>query len=52
MKKHVAVTREDLERTQGDQLIVVVIVQLLSCVQLFVTPWTAACQAPLIFTTS
>ena len=22
-------------------------VQLLSCVQLFATPWTAACQAPL-----
>ena len=26
------------------------IVQLLSCVQLFVTPWTAACQASLSFT--
>ena len=25
----------------------VVIVQLLSCVQLFATPWTAACQASL-----
>ena len=25
----------------------VVVVQLLSCVWLFVTPWTAACQAPL-----
>ena len=25
------------------------IVQLLSCVQLFVTPWTAACQASLSF---
>ena len=25
-------------------------VQLLSCVQLFVTPWTAACQASLSFT--
>ena len=25
---------------------IVVIVQLLSCVWLFVTPWTAACQAP------
>ena len=24
-----------------------IIVQLLSCVQLFVTPWTAACQASL-----
>ena len=26
---------------------VVAAVQLLSCVRLFVTPWTAACQAPL-----
>ena len=29
---------------------VVVVVQLLSCVRLFVTPWTAACQASLSFT--
>ena len=29
-----------------------VVVQLLSCVRLFVTPWTAACQAPLSFTVS
>ena len=28
------------------------VVQLLSCVQLFVTPWTAARQAPLSFTVS
>ena len=28
------------------------IVQLLSCVQLFKTPWTAACQAFLSFTIS
>ena len=27
-------------------------VQLLSCVQLFVTPWTAACQASLSITSS
>ena len=27
----------------------VVVVQSLSCVQLFMTPWTAACQAPLSF---
>ena len=26
----------------------VIVFQLLSCVQLFVTPWTAACQAPLV----
>ena len=31
---------------------VVVIVQLLSCVGLFVTPWTAACQVSLPFTIS
>ena len=30
----------------------VVIVQSLSCVQLFATPWTAACQASLSFTSS
>ena len=30
----------------------VVIVRLLSHVQLFVTPWTAACQAPLSSTVS
>ena len=30
----------------------VVVVQLLSCVQLFATPWTAACQVPLSFTVS
>ena len=35
-------------------LYIFVVVQLLSCVQLFVTPWvvTAACQAPLSFTIS
>ena len=32
--------------------VIVVFVQLLSCVQLFVTPWTAACQASLSFTIS
>jgi len=31
---------------------VVVVVQLLSCVQLFATPWTEALQAPLSFTIS
>ena len=29
---------------------IIVIIQLLSCVQLFATPWTAACQASLSFT--
>ena len=29
-----------------------IVVQLLSCVQLFVTPWTAAHKASLSFTTS
>ena len=33
-------------------LIWFVAVQLLSCVQLFATPWTAACQAFLFFTIS
>ena len=32
--------------------VIVVFVQLLSCVQLFVTLWTAACQASLSFTIS
>ena len=32
--------------------VVVVVVQSLSHVQLFVTPWTAACRAPLSFTIS
>ena len=32
--------------------IFVVVVQSLSCVQLFVTPWTAACQASLPITSS
>ena len=31
---------------------VVVVIQLLSCVQLFVMPWTASCQASLSFTIS
>ena len=31
---------------------IVAVVQLLSCVQLFETPWTAACQASLSFTIS
>ena len=30
----------------------IVVVQLLSCVELLVTPWTAACQASLSFTVS
>ena len=30
---------------QSPELFVVVVVQSLSCVQLFITPWTAACQA-------
>ena len=31
---------------------VVIVVRSLSCVQLFVTPWAAVCQAPLSFTIS
>ena len=36
----------------GYTVLVVVVIQLLSRVQLFETPWTAACQASLSFTTS
>ena len=32
------------------RIFIVVVVQSLSCVQLFVTPWTAACKASLSFT--
>ena len=35
-----------------DKLIVLIVVQLLSCVQLFVTPWTAAPQTSLSFINS
>ena len=41
--------------TKGDNCslwMVVAVVQLLSCVWLFATPWTAACQASLSFTVS
>ena len=31
---------------------VIVVVQSLNCVQLFATPWTVACQAPLTSTVS
>ena len=39
-------------KDQIEVCIAVVVVQLFSCVQLFVTPWTAACQASLSFTIS
>ena len=39
-------------RQRGDHLWCVVVVQSLSCVRLFVTPWTAAHQASLSFTNS
>ena len=35
-----------------DHQCIVVVVESLSCVQLFATPWTAACQASLPFTIS
>ena len=35
-----------------DRLLFLVVVQLLSRIRLFVTPWTAACQASLFFTVS
>ena len=39
-------------RRKGSGLKIVVVVQLLSCVRFFVTPWSAACQASLSFTIS
>ena len=36
----------------GGTLLLLIVVQSLSCVQLFVTPWTAARQASLSFTIS
>ena len=40
------------EKAEYKSTHIVVVVQLLSCVQLFVTPWTAAHQASLSFTIS
>ena len=37
--------------TSLDFFVMTAVVQSLSCVSLFVTPWTAACQASLPFTT-
>ena len=37
---------------ETEAYLVVVVVQLLSCFQLFVTPWTVECQASLSFTIS
>ena len=46
-------TDEEIETTcLGPYVFVVVVVQLLSCVQLFVTRWTIARQASLSFTIS
>ena len=39
--------REESEVTYDKEAVVI---QLLSCVQLFVTPWAAACQGSLSFT--
>ena len=43
---------QSLVSNGGDDMnqVFVVVVQLLSCVHLFTTPWTAACQASLSFT--
>ena len=40
------------KKEKTTSLLFVVVVQSLSCVQLFVTPWTVACQASLSFTIS
>ena len=42
--------KEDVEESQKQQNVVVALVQLLSHVQIFVTPLTATCQASLSFT--
>ena len=41
-----------IKNPETDSCMHFVVVQLLSCVQLFATPWTAACQASLSFTIS
>ena len=38
---------KDLQMSYGRSMLVCFVVKLLSHVQLFVTPWTTACQAPL-----
>ena len=43
---------DDREPLEEIEEYILVIVQSLSCVWLFVTPWTAACQASLSFTIS
>jgi len=42
----------DIKREIDNDTIMVVVVQSLSNVRLFATPWTAACQASLSFTIS
>ena len=46
------ISREMGEKAEYKSTHIVVVVQLLSCVQLFVTPWTTAHQASLSFTIS
>ena len=41
-----------MEKMSKPETVTYVIVHLLNCVQLFVTPWTATCQASLSFTVS
>ena len=45
-------TKNDLESPKYNHRLYVVVVQSLSCVQFFVTPWTAGHQSPLSFTIS
>ena len=47
-----ALCQEQGERPNISMSVSVIVVQSLSCVQLFVTPWTAACQAFWSFTIS
>ena len=41
-----------MEKMSKTETVTYIIVHLLNCVQLFVTPWTATCQASLSFTVS
>ena len=47
---HVHCVHRHCRRNFCADTVVVVVVQLLSCVRLIETPWTAACQASLFFT--
>ena len=49
--KQLSMHAHSYQAQQQNFWFLIVVVESLSCVQLFVTPWTAACQASLSFTT-